>query len=371
MRVLMLNRADALSVPGGDTVQMLETRAGLERLGLEVQTASVEELIPDGDFDLVHVFNWEQLEPALNALDGSLSGRPVVLSTIFWFHTGHWFEEAAAFRPLWKGLAGALGRRRAQAVYEMWQQAKFRRGEAGKRLRSNLAKAAMLMPNSQAETGHLEAVLGMEGLLSSRCCVVPNGVKRERYDPLPPPSQTFFDRYGLEGFVIQAARIQAAKNQLGLIEALMDVPVPIVFVGQPSPYEAEYVERCYALGKRRGNVHFIGSVPPEDLPGIYRLAAVHALPSWRETPGLASLEAAATGCRIVTTGIGSARDYFGEDAWYCDPADRPSIRTAVVDALAAQPSSRLRQRVLAEYTWDAAAKATLEAYWTALQNDNL
>jgi glycosyltransferase involved in cell wall biosynthesis len=116
-------------------------------------------------------------------------------------------------------------------------------------------------------------------------------------------------------------------------------------------------------------VHFIGSVPPEELPGIYRLAAVHALPSWRETPGLASLEAAAAGCRIVTTGIGSARDYFGEDAWYCDPPDRASIRTAVVGALAAQPSSRLRRRVLADYTWDAAARATLEAYQAALKDN--
>ena len=43
MRVLLLNRTDARSNPGGDTVQMEKTRDALQRLGAEVHVGD------DGD----------------------------------------------------------------------------------------------------------------------------------------------------------------------------------------------------------------------------------------------------------------------------------------------------------------------------------
>jgi hypothetical protein len=92
MRVLMVNRRDAESVPGGDSVQMRETAAGLEVLGVEVVTAAVGELPSLHGFDILHVFNWDQLEPVLSSLNGCAADRPpVVLSPIFWHHSGHWF----------------------------------------------------------------------------------------------------------------------------------------------------------------------------------------------------------------------------------------------------------------------------------------
>jgi glycosyltransferase involved in cell wall biosynthesis len=89
---------------------------------------------------------------------------------------------------------------------------------------------------------------------------------------------------------------------------------------------------------------------------------VHALPSWRETPGLVSLEAAAAGCRIVTTELGSTRDYFGDLAWYCYPDDFASIRRAVEMAMKAPVPADLRKQVLTQYTWQRAASATLASY---------
>jgi len=103
-----------------------------------------------------------------------------------------------------------------------------------------------------------------------------------------------------------------------------------------------------------------------ELAGIYVLAGVHVLPSWRETPGLASLEAGAAGCRIVSTSIGSAQEYFGENAWYCDPGDISSIRRAVTCALSSPLPATLRDHILACYTWEEAAKTTLEGYYQAI-----
>jgi glycosyltransferase involved in cell wall biosynthesis len=367
MKVLMLSRDDVHTVMGGDTIQMLQTGLKLEKLGIQVQMGTVTKPPAFKDIDLIHVFNWEQLAPFLDSSRGLLTnGIPLILSTIFWFHTGQWYDDAASGRVAWRIAKAGLGSANSRAIYEKWQQVKFKRGKRGQGLRRMLSAPAQLLPNSSIEVEHLEYVLGLKGRLQKLCTIVPNGVIRELYDPLPAPNQVFYNEYGLDGFILEVARIQSAKNQLGLIDALSDTTFPIVFIGQPSPYEKEYVDRCKTAAQRRGNVYFLNPKTPQELAGIYTLAAVHVLPSWRETPGLVSLEAAAAGCQIVSTTIGSAREYFGSEAWYCDPRDPQSIRQAVLSAIDAPPSRNLRNRILERYTWEVAAEKTLQAYHKAL-----
>ncbi len=370
MKVLMLSRDDVHTVMGGDTFQMLQTKSELEKLGVEVQLGTINQAPRYKDIDLIHVFNWEQLQPVIKTYGRILTdGLPLVLSTIFWFHTGQWFDEAAISRRVWRFANAALGSSLSRMLYEKWQLTKFKWGKQGQDLRRQLFLPAQLLPNSFIEMEHLEDVLGLNGRLRKRCTVVPNGVVKGFFDPLPSPNQKFWEEYRLKDFVLEVARIQSAKNQLGLIEALFDTSFPIVFIGQPSPYEQEYVNRCYEQANRRGNVYFIDPKTPQELAGIYTLAAVHALPSWRETPGLASLEAAAAGCRIVSTSNGSAREYFGDEAWYCDPRDSRSIREAVMAALDSPSSGKLRDQVLERYTWEAAAKRTLDVYHEVLNSN--
>jgi glycosyltransferase involved in cell wall biosynthesis len=229
-----------------------------------------------------------------------------------------------------------------------------------------LERAARVLPNSQSEADLLRATFRLNGDFIGRTHVVPNGIDTALFDPPPQPSRWFVDQYGVKDFVLEVGAVSPVKNQLGLIEALVDMPVPIVIVGQPAPAMPEYAERCKALGARRGNVLFIDRLPHEELPGLYALAAAHALPSWRETPGLVSLEAAAAGCRIVTTSIGSTRDYFGDFAHYCRPDDRASIRAAVEAALNQPRTPDLRAHVLANFNWRRAGEATLAAYRSVL-----
>ena len=369
MRVLMVNRNDAYQVSGGDTIQMAQTKSALERLGIEVVIGTVQNEYLDGHFDILHIFNWEQLQPVISSLKQTERKRPpVVLSPIFWYHTGHWYANAVSQRKTWKTIDKIIGTLTGRKLFENWQQVKFCYGHSGRSLKQYLSIPVQILPNSNLEIDHLKKSLNLSGNFESRCTVVPNGIIKELYDPLPSPNQAFHNEFSLEGFILQVGRIQSAKNQLGLIESLYNLPIPIVFIGQPSPYELDYVNRCYDLAKQRGNVYFVSPRSPQELAGIYRLAAVHVMPSWRETPGLVSLEAAAAGCRIVSTSIGSALEYFGNLAWYCDPRDGKSIRRAVENALSSLPSTRLRDLVLEKYTWDAAALRTLEAYHLALNN---
>jgi glycosyltransferase involved in cell wall biosynthesis len=94
---------------------------------------------------------------------------------------------------------------------------------------------------------------------------------------------------------------------------------------------------------------------------------VHVLPSYFETTGLSSLEAAVMGCNIVVTDKGDTRDYFKNDAWYCEPEDPASIRQAVEAAYDAPYNEAFRQRIFQEYTWKRAAEETLKAYMDVLK----
>jgi glycosyltransferase involved in cell wall biosynthesis len=202
--------------------------------------------------------------------------------------------------------------------------------------------------------------------------IVPNAINPAVFDhnAVPRESRLLPEelRQADRNFVLQVGRIEPVKNQLAAIKALFAVPVPLVFIGaRPAAY-ARYFEQCQALAARRGNVYFVDAVPHEQLPGLYRGARVHMLPSFRETPGLVSLEAALMGCNIVTTDQGPTDEYFGPWAWYCNPTSLDSIRRAVLGALAAPFPEFLRQRIRARFTWHNAAQATLAAYRRVLES---
>ena len=370
MQVLHVIRQDAQRSLGGDTIQMLKTKAALENMGLSVEVRGTGELGDLPACDIAHVFNIQTADSSWAAFEAlEQRGIPTVLSSIYWDMWEHMFEFAVAEHPRWRWMARLLGKVRARQAYVSWQRQKAPFTATWQVQRRLLERALRVLPNSQSEGDLLQKTFRLNGSFQHKVDVVPNGIDTGLFDSIPTPSEAFRIKYGVRDFVLEVGAISPVKNQLGLIEALYDLAVPLVFVGQPAVAMPEYAEACKARAKERGNVTFVGRLPHEELPGIYALAAVHALPSWRETPGLVSLEAAAAGCRIVTTSIGSTRDYFGELAWYCYPDSLVSIREAVEAALRALPSTALRQHVLAECTWQRAGEATWTSYRTALERE--
>lgn len=371
MRVLFINsRVDAEKNPGGDTIQAQKTQAALEELGVEVVMRSPYNLDDLPGCDLAHIFNIQEPEPAWAAMQRlERQGMPVVLSSIYWDMLAHWFEMAVTGNGRWSQISRLLGKEKARPLYLGWQRVKSPANARWRAQRRLLAHARRVLPNSQSEGELLQRTFALGRHFQAKVDDIPNAIDTSLYEPLPAPSQKFWQQYGLRDFVLQVGTVYPAKNQLAVIEALYDLPVPLVFIGKVLEPYADYAARCRARAAERGNVLFLDHVPHDELPGIYALAAVHVLPSWRETPGLVSLEAAAAGCRIVTTSIGSTRDYFGEDAWYCYPSDWPSIRQGVESALTAPAPTRLRQRILAQYNWRATAVATLASYQKALKTD--
>lgn len=368
MHVLFINtRSDSRRNPGGDNVQLDRTRLALERLGVRVAQQDPHNFSKSSVYDLAHLFNIQEAETAWSVFEDLQSwGIPVALSSIYWDMNEFWASNALRDRRLWKMVARIFGRSMTTQIHIRWQRMKAPNNTKWKMQRKLLNRADRVLPNSVSESRLLQSIFLLRTDFTDKVDVIPNGIDLEFYVPRPNPDEHFCHEYGLGEFILQVGSINPVKNQLGLIQALYDLPVPLVFIGQVSDAYPKYGQACKDAGSERGQVYIIDHLPFERLPSIFTLAAVHALPSWRETPGLASLEAGAAGCRVVTTSIGSTPDYFGDLAWYCHPAVPVSIRSAVEAALSAKPSIDLRNRVIQEFTWDKAGEKTLISYMSML-----
>ncbi|TWT42338.1 GDP-mannose-dependent alpha-(1-6)-phosphatidylinositol monomannoside mannosyltransferase [Phycisphaerae bacterium RAS1] len=363
MRALWLVRRNLTHHPGGDTTQILQTAAALRSIGLDVVTTDAA--APDfAGFDVVHLFHLDRLwENEFHARRIRRSRVPAVLSPIYW--PADEFDRAAR-----AGVQGFLARVLGSGPYQSARLAQrqalhciqtaslrtlsFRSLRFRAAARFLLDSVRVILPNSFAEKSIISRRFGVE----RSAVIVPNAADAGLFSPDPAAPRAARS-------VLCVGRIEPRKNQLALIRALREMDVSLTLVGGAGRFSASYLQRC----RREANasVRFSGPLSHDQLAAHYRRAAVHACVSWYETPGLSSLEAGLCGCRLVVTPGGCTREYFGEDAEYAEPGDVESIRAAIARALAAPQRSALAQRIAREFTWEAAARQTLEAYQLALR----
>lgn len=349
----MIVRSTIYAVRGGDTVQVLQTAAQLVRNNIKVDIKLTSDKIEYEQYDLLHFFNISR--PADILYHIQRSKKPFVLSTIFID-----YSEFDKFHR--KGLTGLLFRFLSSDGIEYlktisrWLLGKDKlmskeyiwKGQRNSVI-SILKRAVILLPNSHSE---------YERLLNRYHCskdylVVPNGI-----DPA-----LFVYNEAIEKdnkLVLCVARIEGIKNQLNLIRALTNSNFKLLIIGAASQNQASYYKSCRELAG--SNIQFLEHLSQDELVSYYQKARVHVLPSWFETTGLSSLEAAAMGCNIVITDRGDTIEYFGTDAIYCDPLLPESIYIAVEKAAALPPNKSLQEKILTHYTWQQATIQTMEAY---------
>lgn len=351
MKVALITRSTLYAVPGGDTVQITETANHLNELGIKAQIFLSDQAINYKDFQLLHFFNITR--PANILYHINKTDRPFVVSPIF-------VDYSEYDKKHRKGFSGFVLRNIVSAEYAKaigrWMLLKdslrskdyLWKGQE-RSINDILRRVSLILPNSLAENNKLQSRYSV----GKPYVVVPNGVNEQLFSCNKKGSRD-------ERLVICAARIEGIKNQLGLIKALNKTEFTLVLIGQPTANQKAYYNECKRIAAE--NIVFAGSLTQEQLVQYYRKAKVHVLPSWFETCGLSSLEAAAMGCNIVITGKGFTRDYFGDEAFYCDPEIPESIHAAILKASKAGGNHNLRKRVLENFTWKKAAEKTLQAY---------
>lgn len=353
MKVAFITRSTLYSVPGGDTEQIVQTARFLKEMGIGVELFLTTDKIDYSKYDLLHVFNITR--PADILYHISKTKKPVVVSTILVDYT----EFDKYYR---KGLAGKILRLFPLPAYEYVKTiARWILGKDSLRSKSYLwkgqqksikeilEKAALLLPNSEAEYQKIEKIYKIK----KNYTVVYNGIDQQLFS-----ARNRIKKDDL--LILSAARIEGRKNQLNLIKAINDTPYTLLLTGLPAPNQKRYYDDCKKAASP--NIIFCGRVPVDTLIGYYSKAKVHVLPSWHETCGLSTLEAAAMGCNIVITDKGFTREYFGDDAFYCDPGSPDSILKAVEAAAQSESPRQLQQKILHHYTWQQAAIDTLNAY---------
>jgi len=175
--------------------------------------------------------------------------------------------------------------------------------------------------------------------------VISNGIDLGTYCPGPADS-VVRDRYGLRAdrpVILYVGRLSQEKGVDVLLAAVArlttDAQVAIAGRGPDSARLAATADRL-GLSDR---VRFLGFVPDSDLPAIYRLADVFAIPSRAELQSLVTMEAMATGLPVVASDAYSLRELVshGKTGLLITPG-RADELAASLDKLLGAPAERAR-----------------------------
>jgi glycosyltransferase involved in cell wall biosynthesis len=355
MKVAFIARSSLYSVKGGDTIQIVNTAKYLQQLNVHVDIKLADEKIDYDEYDLLHFFNL--IRPADILPHISKAKIPFVVTPLLIDYT----EYDKAYR---QGFSGKLFRLLSAAKTEYVKTiARWLKGQQklksysyllrghNKSIKNIIKNAKLFLPNSEMEYKYMEQLYA----LSPSYTVIPNGIDNNLF------LQSINNDYEKNNrMVLCVARIEGLKNQLNLIKALNNTIYELFIIGDASINQTAYYKECKKLAAK--NIHFINHLPQEELIQYYQKAKVHVLPSWFETCGLSTLEAAAMGCNVVVTDKGYTSEYFTEHAFYCDPESPSSIFEKIDIASNTASSKKLREKIFSDYTWQNAASKTFNAY---------
>ena len=166
------------------------------------------------------------------------------------------------------------------------------------------------------------------------------------------------DSYAL-GFpyLLSVSNRKPHKNEFRIVEAFakadLDPRMHLVFTGETT----EKLSRWIDTQQVHSRVEFIGNVPEERLPSLYRGAQALIFPSLYEGFGLPIIEAMACGTPVVTSNITAMPETAGSAALFVNPRSVEEIANAM-ERIVGDSSLRnqMRDRGIVragEFSWEA------------------
>jgi len=169
--------------------------------------------------------------------------------------------------------------------------------------------------------------------------IISNGVDTTRYRPLDDPAEDVGERYGLPPGqrILFVSRLAKDKEIDILIRAMPHVcaerEAHLLLVGR-----GDDRVRLEALTKELGLqwcVHFLGFVPEEDMPALYRAANLFAIASTCEVQSLPTLQATAAGLPVVAADAVALPELVrdGFNGFLVPPGEPQAMARAMLDIL--------------------------------------
>jgi len=208
------------------------------------------------------------------------------------------------------------------------------------------------------------------GIKTGKVKVIPNGVDIEIFKPFVQNSTSIRNKYEInDEYALFVGRLVEQKGVHFLIKAIAGTKLHAVIVGGgPLLSYLQNLSRRFGVDKQ---IHFMGSIPSNELPKFYAEATVFVLPSLAEGLPLVGLEAMASGLPLLgwrVSGINEIIDN-GHSGFGIRPGDIEDLRQRLVqlfeDASLRKTMGR-NSRKIAEtrYSWDQVAKRTFQLYQT-------
>lgn len=354
---------------GGDVVQMLNTKAELERaydLNIKIldNAAELKSFKPD----IVHIFNMQTLEESNEYLQEAKEiNAKTVLSTIYWdmsharfivnfaklglFSRGEYYKKIYNFYNNTESLVASIFGKPTSATNNYKNN-----------VRKFLKDFDWFLPNSQEEMQIINKIFNTDYMNYS---VIPNSVDFEKF-----PYSSNSERKGF----ITAARVEPIKNQLQIVDICKENKFDLTLVGGVTPNNHNYLECVKKQANGQSNISLITeNIDQSKLGSLFKRHKVHVLASFRESPGLSSLEALGSGMNIVVC----ESDYcptqtyfdslFDQHVFVCDPYSKKSIQRAMEKAhMANVPIKNL----IENFNWANTARKTYESYITVHEDLN-
>lgn len=365
MKLIFCNRSNWNITLGGDSIQMLKTKEALEKkYNLSITIAKDFQDIQKTDAQIVHIFNIQTIDDSLLfAHEAKKYNKKIVLSPIYWdFSHSNFVEILGHFNIFNIHKRMYVYFKKIMDILLHFCSILFKKPILySKTFREKVVElielSDIILPNSIEEI-----------ILFQKFFKLQNINYKIVYNAIDPTIFKINDRIKAPAMtkkVICVGRISPTKNQLGVLYALYDLrEVEITFVGDIS--NIPYYEKILKISQKRGNVKLITyTISQEELSKLYYQSDVHVLPSFRESPGLSSLESLYSGLNIVVSSeeFCPINTYFknkiGKNVFICDPYNINSIKKAVLEALTTNEHNIDNDLI---FSWDITAEKTFESY---------
>ena len=319
--------------PGGGMVTLTKTYEYLRDTGRQVARFDPWSHTLKG-FDLIHHFglgygNFDWFQTVKG------KGRRLAVTTMYWL------PDRPRTARLSRKLLGRFTRLKPPPA----------------QIRLMLDLADLILPNSEGEK---RLLMDLYGCSEEKLAVVPCGVD-DRFVGASP--DVFSEKYGITDHLLCIGRFDPRqKNQLGLIRAMKDTDIPLVFVGRPITGAEAYLAQCRE--EASPNTHFIDYLDPSEdlLASAFASANTLVVPSFYEYPCMVAMEALLTGTKVAITEGGTTCETFGEFVTYFDPHSPAQMRAAVLATYEQPLPDGAEAYARRTFLWDRVGKCLDSAY---------
>ena len=324
-KILIFDRMNSSTFPGGDTIQINAIRDFLIKHNYDVKVSNnpLENL---SEYHYIFIFNLTNPFEAYVCMKACEKyNKPYILFPVYWnldslkmpvqFNVKMLAKKiipnflksyirASKFKENNVEIVGFFGFKNIELF------------NIKKCIKSILKNAYFVCPNSYAEWDHLNENFNLNQL-NKNVKVIYNGIDLKKLKAIE-QDDSIKEKYNLpENYICCVGGIGPRKNQLNLVKAANRTEINLILIGKPTEGYEAYFENIKKIAK--DNVYILSHLPQEEVFEIVKNSKGHIQPSFIETPGLASLESIVLGVPIILSNTEPVKEYFKTDGLYCNP----------------------------------------------------